>query len=250
MRKNRACCNNQLWSCVLFQRSSWVRFCNTNVNHLYGPEKGLFFFSLVRRETGNLTAKTVQSAALSFQSIDHIHGGYGLPLSVLGVGDGVADYVLQEDLEDTASFFINQTRNTLDATSSSQTSDCRLGNSLDVVAKNFPVTLGASFPQAFTAFASTRHVEIALTDAELKCWNCSVRRIYKRAPFPSPPTSPAPPPYRCLKRHPDPLRFVNAGGFTFRVQVTIKSDWLKKPVLHLWYYPIGITVTGTLRTET
>ena len=129
--------------------------------------KRAFFFSLVRRETGNLTAKTVQSAALSFQSIDHIHGGDGLPLSVLGVGDGVADYVLQEDLEDTASFFVNQTRNTLDATSSSQTSDCRLGNSLDVVAKNFPVTLGASFPQAFTAFASTRHVERALTDAEL-----------------------------------------------------------------------------------
>ena len=36
----------------------------------------------------NLTAETVQSAALAFQSIDDIHSGDGLALGVLRVGDG------------------------------------------------------------------------------------------------------------------------------------------------------------------
>ena len=47
----------------------------------------------------NLTAETVQSAALAFQSIDDIHSGDGLALGVFGVGDGIADDVLKEDLK-------------------------------------------------------------------------------------------------------------------------------------------------------
>ena len=45
-----------------------------------------------------LTAKAVKSAALPLQSIDHIHGGDGLPLGMLGVGDSITDDILQEDL--------------------------------------------------------------------------------------------------------------------------------------------------------
>lgn len=57
-----------------------------------GPEKGLFrCIAECERES---TSETVQGAALSFQSVDHIHGGDGLPLRVLGVGDRVADHVL------------------------------------------------------------------------------------------------------------------------------------------------------------
>lgn len=44
-----------------------------------------------------------------------------LALGVLGVGDTVADDVLKEDLEDTASFLVDQARDTLDTTTTSET---------------------------------------------------------------------------------------------------------------------------------
>ena len=37
-------------------------------------------------------------------------------------------YVLQEDLEDTTGLFVNQTRDTLDTTTASKTTDGRFGN--------------------------------------------------------------------------------------------------------------------------
>ena len=48
-----------------------------------------------------LTTETVESTALALECVDDIHGGDGLSLGVLAVGDGVTDHVLEEDLEDT-----------------------------------------------------------------------------------------------------------------------------------------------------
>ena len=50
----------------------------------------------------NLTAEAVEGAALALERVDDIHGGDGLPAGVLGVGDRIADHVLEEHLEDTA----------------------------------------------------------------------------------------------------------------------------------------------------
>jgi hypothetical protein len=47
---------------------------------------------------------------------------------VLGVGNRVADDVLEEDLEDTAGFFIDETRDTLDTTTASETTNSGLGD--------------------------------------------------------------------------------------------------------------------------
>ena len=92
-----------------------------------------------------LSSEAVQSAALSLQSIHHIHGGDGLPLGVLGVGDGITDHVLQEHLQHTAGLLVDQTGDALHSAAASQTADSGLGDSLDVVTENFTVTLGASF---------------------------------------------------------------------------------------------------------
>ena len=67
---------------------------------------------------GNLTTKSVQGTALAFQGIDDVHSSNGLPLGVFGVGDGISDDVLEEYLQHTTSFFINETGDTLDTTSS------------------------------------------------------------------------------------------------------------------------------------
>src|SRR5699024_12410610 len=54
------------------------------------------------------------SDLLAFQSVDDVHGGDGLALGVLSVGDGIADHVLQEHLQDTSSFLVDQAGDSLD----------------------------------------------------------------------------------------------------------------------------------------
>ena len=100
-----------------------------------------------------LTAEAVQGASLPLQSVDNIHGGDGLPLGVLGVGDGITDHVLQEHLEDTAGLLVDEARDTLHTATTSQTADGGLGDSLDVITENFTVTLGASFSESLSSLA-------------------------------------------------------------------------------------------------
>lgn len=107
-----------------------------------------------------LTSETVQGPSLSLEGVDDIHGSNSLPLGVLGVGDSVTDDVFQEYLEDTTSFFVDETRDTLDTTTTGKTTDSWLGDTLDVITEYLSVTLGSSFSQTFTSFSTTRHLEI------------------------------------------------------------------------------------------
>ena len=91
---------------------------------------------------------------MPLQGVDDIHGGDGLPLGVLGVGDGITDDVLKENLEDTTGLFVDESGDTFHTTSSRQTTDSGLGDSLDVITKDFPVPLGTSFAESFSSFAS------------------------------------------------------------------------------------------------
>ena len=63
---------------------------------------------------------------------------------MLCVGDGVADDVLEEDLEDAAGLLIDETGDTLDTATTGEATDGGLGDALDVIAKDLAVTLGAS----------------------------------------------------------------------------------------------------------
>ena len=92
---------------------------------------------------------------MAFEGVDDVHGGDGLPLGVLGVSDGITDDVFQEDLEDPAGFFIDEAGDALDPSTTSQTTDGRLGDALDAVAENLAVTFGASLAESFTSFAAS-----------------------------------------------------------------------------------------------
>ena len=109
----------------------------------------------VRARVAGLAAEAVQGAALALEGVHDVHGGHGLPAGVLGVGDGVTDDVLEENLQDTASLFVDQTRDTFDTTTTSQTADSWLGNTLDVVTKDLSVTLGTTFSEAFSSFTTS-----------------------------------------------------------------------------------------------
>ena len=97
-----------------------------------------------RDKNPKLTAESVEGAALSLEGIDDIHSGDSLPLGVFGVGDSITDDVLKEDLEDTTGLLIDQARDTLDTTTTRQTANSGLGDTLDVITQDFAMTLSAS----------------------------------------------------------------------------------------------------------
>lgn len=122
---------------------------------------GIFFFFIFFRSCirskHNLTSESVESTSLSLESVDDVHSGNGLSASVFGVGDGVSDDVLEEYLEHTTGLFVDESGDSLHTSSTSETADGGLGDSLDIVTKNFSVTFGTSLSESFSSFSSSRH---------------------------------------------------------------------------------------------
>lgn len=118
------------------------------------------------RETRDSTAKAVQCTTLSLQRIHDIHGRDSLALGVLRVRDRISDNVLEEHLQDTTGFLIDETRDPLDTTTTCQTTNRRLGDALDIVAQHLSVTLGTSLPQTLASFAATRHDVLVLLSTQ------------------------------------------------------------------------------------
>ena len=114
-----------------------------------------------------LTSESVQGASLPLESIDDIHGSDSLPLGVFGVGDSIPDDILKEDLEDSTSLLVDESRDPLDSSPPRQTTDGGLGDALDVVPQHLTVTLGASLAQSLASFATSSHVaDVSVSDGE------------------------------------------------------------------------------------
>uniref|UniRef100_A0A8R7UR92 Uncharacterized protein n=1 Tax=Triticum urartu TaxID=4572 RepID=A0A8R7UR92_TRIUA len=94
-------------------------------------------------------AESVEGASLSLERVDDVHGGDGLAAGMLGVGDGVADDVLEEDLEHAAGLLVDEPRDALHAAPPRQPPDRRLGDALDVVRSTFRWRLAPPFPRPF-----------------------------------------------------------------------------------------------------
>jgi len=109
------------------------------------------------RRPSRLGTETVQGAARALESVHNVEGSDGFTLSVLCVGDGVADDVLEEDLEDTAGLLVDEARDTLDTTTTGEAADSGLGDTLDVVTKNLAVTFSTALSEALAAFSASRH---------------------------------------------------------------------------------------------
>ena len=105
-------------------------------------------------ERRRLTTETVEGTALALESVDDVEGGDGLALGVLSVGDSVADDTLKEGLENTAGLLVDHGRDTLDTTTTRETADGGLGDTLDVVAQDLAVTLGATLSETLAALAA------------------------------------------------------------------------------------------------
>ena len=107
--------------------------------------------------TSGLTAEAVQGASLPLQGIDDVHGSDSLAFGVFGVGDGVADDVLEEHLEDATGLFVDESRDTLDSSTTCQTTDGGLGDALDVITQHLAMTLGATLSESLSSLAASSH---------------------------------------------------------------------------------------------
>jgi len=112
------------------------------------------------QDQSTLTTETVQGTALSLQGIDDIERSNSLALGVLSVCDGITNDRLEEGLEYTTGLFVDHGRDTLHTTTTSETTDGGLGNTLDVVAKNLSVALCSSFAEALAAFSTSSHIDL------------------------------------------------------------------------------------------
>merc|ERR1719189_1367030 len=97
-----------------------------------------------------LTAESVQSTSLPLQGIDNIHSSDSLPLGVFSVGDSISDHILKEHLQNTTGLLVDKARDTLDSTTTSQTSDGGLGDTLDIISQHLAVTLSASLSKSLS----------------------------------------------------------------------------------------------------
>jgi hypothetical protein len=114
---------------------------------------------VVATAAARLAAETVEGAALPLEGVDDVERRDRLALGVLGVGDGVADDALEELLEDSAGLLIDHAADTLDTTTTRETTDGGLGDALDVVTQDLAVALGATFTETLSALATARHVD-------------------------------------------------------------------------------------------
>jgi len=109
----------------------------------------------MRGTTSCLSAETVKGLALTLEGVDNVHGGDGLSAGVLGVGDGITDDVLKEDLEDTAGLLVDEAGDTLDTATTGETANGGLGDALDVVAKDLAMTLGATLSESLASLSTS-----------------------------------------------------------------------------------------------
>ena len=131
-----------------------------NTRGIFGSfEKSCFLLLRGSKTRGHLTTESVESAALSLQSVDNIHSSDGLTLGMLGVSNCITDDILEENFEYTSGLFVDESWDSLDTTTSSKSANSGLCDSLDVIPENLTMSLGSSFSQTFTTFASASHVD-------------------------------------------------------------------------------------------
>ncbi|MCL4419923.1 hypothetical protein M1146_07590, partial [Patescibacteria group bacterium] len=70
--------------------------------------------------------------------------GDSLSASMFGVGYSITNDIFQKDLEDSSGLLVNETRDTLHTTTTSETANSGFCDALNVVAKNLSVALGTS----------------------------------------------------------------------------------------------------------
>ena len=111
------------------------------------------------------TSETVDGSALPLESVNNIKSSDGFSSGVLSVGDSISDDTLEESLEDLSGVVINEGRDSLDTSSSGESSDSGLGDAFNrsLVGSLLSDSLGSNLSfstNSFTSFSSSSHFVI------------------------------------------------------------------------------------------
>jgi len=115
--------------------------------------------------------ETIEGPAAALERVNNIKSGDSFPFRVLGVGYRVADdleekvrvenyvermatYTLEEVFQYSTSFLVDETRDTLDTTTTSEAANSRFGNALDVVAQDFAMALSTGLSETLATFST------------------------------------------------------------------------------------------------
>ena len=101
----------------------------------------------------HLYPKTIEELSPTLEGVDDIHGSDGPAFSVLGVCDSVTDEIFEEDLEYTASFLVDETRQALDTATPSEAAYSRLGNAVNAIEENLTMALGTAVSKSFASLS-------------------------------------------------------------------------------------------------
>ena len=93
-------------------------------------------------------AEAIEGASLALERVDHVHGGDSLALGVLCVGNCILGHIIKEHLQHPAGLLV-EARDALDSSTPSQAANSGLNDAVNIVSKNFTVTLGAPLPKPF-----------------------------------------------------------------------------------------------------
>jgi len=138
----------------------------------YVKFKDFNWLRTVNQRSFNSATEAVEGAALALEGVHDVHGGDGLAASALSVDGGFTDDVLKEHLEDRAGLLVDEAGDTLHTTTASETADSGLGDALDVVTKDLPVTLSAAL--AKTPLTETRaFVSLTINRLELRVYHAT-----------------------------------------------------------------------------
>ena len=131
--------------------------CSSLQSRIGCARKGIIQLN-IKTTLNNLCTETVESATLTLECIDNVHSRDSATLCVSCVGDGVTDDLVEEDLEDTVGLLVDGAGDTLDTTTTGETTDGGLGDALDVVTHQLAMALGS-----LCTLASERDVLASLT---------------------------------------------------------------------------------------
>lgn len=104
-----------------------------------------------------LNTETVKSTAVTLEGVDNVEGSDGLTLGVVSVLSSITNDVHEELTKDVTNAVVDQERDTLDTTTTGETTNSGLGNTLKVVTGDLSVTLGATLAETFTTSSFARH---------------------------------------------------------------------------------------------
>ena len=126
--------------------------CHAYICLKTGGVDGHLGWYMVHGLTAYLCTEAVERLALALKRVDDIEGCDSLATSMFAIRDRILDDVAEERAENGAGLLVHQSGDALDTATTSQTTDRRFRDALDVITQHLTVALSTALA-AFTTFA-------------------------------------------------------------------------------------------------